>query len=237
MFSGFFLILVFLVWGLITTALFPPTSGDVSGGRRSSPVARFQRVGWVFPLGFLFVLVFMVLVEPFGFWTAPIRARWDRARADLKTLASEITASSQEGQPFPIPVDAEGNPVSPTGPTGFPAKPVEYSTAEVALYYVGPSFMPADVFPRKDFKDPFHDKGQEPYGYGAGVFSASRRALILTSRGPDKESQAETLESLFLDKHAGSERTFLRDLETSPMIYSPTNGIRSCGDLYHTGSF
>lgn len=234
-------LIVLMAWTLATFALFRLTAGACSREIRRSLVATLAvsllRIGWAFASAFLFFLMLLFLDDSFGFRTAQIRAWVTKARFEIKSLAPEIPAKSQAGQLFPLPVDTEGGPVAPTRPSRLPKEPVGSVTPKNVLYYVGPSFLPSNFIgpatSTLEYLDPFHDHGRGRYGYGAGIFPASRCALILTSRGPDEESQAERLEALFLEGFRGDEEEFLKNSETRNLIYSPTNGVWSHGDLYH----
>lgn len=179
------------------------------------------------------VLVIMVSIP--SFVESPTRAKVSEANGDMRRIATALHDYSNMNSQLPIPVDLEGIKISPVQPEDATSDSVVSATDELALYYKGPSFVPPDVFPESILsevpKDPFHDDGQGPYGYGAGPIPSLDFAFILTSRGPDNESQAERLEFLFLDRHRGDEEDLKVDTEYCPLLYSPTNGTKSLGDI------
>jgi hypothetical protein len=160
------------------------------------------------------------------------RALVTKANGQMRAVSVVMVEHHDANGALPIPVDEGGMAIEPVASQ----KMSESSpTQEVPLYYRGPSYVPDTLAERvyEDRKpnDPFRVKDLGPYGYGAGPIQGASAAFILTSRGPDMESQSEELEYLYLDKLRGDADMFKIDPECLNILYSPTNGTVSPGDL------
>jgi hypothetical protein len=178
------------------------------------------------------VVVAMVCIP--SFVTSPIRENVTTAHGDMRSIANALFEYAGRHE-FPIPGDGNGNRIAPTKPGDLLASPTDASTEETLLYYAGPSFVPSDLPLTEDFQavptDPFYDGGLGPYAYGVGPLSATHGAFILSSIGPDGERQGERLEFLLLDKYRGDQDDLAEDAEYWTLLYSPTNGVKSPGEI------
>lgn len=149
-----------------------------------------------------------------------------RVHGDLASMEVSLQDYQYLKKAYPIPEGPGGEPI---------AGVVRSETDSTVLYYVGPSFLPsamieADVITYLPI-DPFSgvERGHETYGYGVGPISGASAVFVLSSRGPDRVSQAEEIEELLLRKWGG---TLPKPGDLDDLTYSPTNGFRSSGDIY-----
>lgn len=184
----------------------------------------------------------LLLLAAYGLYPTPHTPRGHVAETDMRGMATAIQdydtyfiSRDKEGR-FPIPLDAEGNPVMGTLPEELAGTSIASASDNRLLYYRGPSFVPdvlidmhATHMIPSDIFDP--EQGRR-YGYGMGPATGPSRAFLISSVGPDHASQAEQLEHLLLEKHKGNVAAFRKDPEVLNLTYSPTNGVETKGDLY-----
>ncbi len=170
-------------------------------------------------------------------WPYPRSPAIVRAPEDMWHLSTDLfdyvqlTETTEEEGLFPLPVDGEGHPIAGSLPESA-TKTVGTSTPDSSLlFYRGPSFVP-DVLtalsPNHTIPfDPFDEVEERPYGYGVGPLNPEAGGVfILSCYGPDGISQAEQLEYLIVEK-----RKSWNDRQALNLLYSPTNGSSSSGDL------
>lgn len=168
-----------------------------------------------------------------------------KAKGELRSISNALKSYALDAGTFPAPIDMEGRLLPFTCP-------MDSTEPRYRVLYEGPSFVDwqltspiealtaivRDPFSEDPWLDREKRKRENPnalYGYGAIAGDLAYDAFILTSRGPDGESQAEALERVFLSKYLGDTQATLSDPEFSDCVYSPTNGAFSRGDLFWRG--
>lgn len=186
----------------------------------------------------LLLLIYCIIYPP------PGTGRVQRAANDMRNQATALfdyqTAMFSAGRPacFPIPCDEVGDPVTGTLPEELEQAEITSASDSRLLYYRGPSFVP-DILIHMDViqalpADVFDPDQERRYGYGVGPLCGPSMVFMLSSMGPDGTSQAEELERLFFEKHKGDDHSMIRDPDVLKLIYNPSNGVGSSGDLYRT---
>ncbi|MCA9442786.1 MAG: hypothetical protein KC964_18425 [Candidatus Omnitrophica bacterium] len=138
---------------------------------------------------------------------------------------------TQHGE-LPKPVNREGKDVagSPRSAGG---------EGDILIYFEGPSLLPPEPF-RVEGRDgppldPFKRSDPATYSYAAGPIHGATGRFILSSWGPDEVDQSDEVEELFLIECEGNSSRFKENDRTYRLMYSPTNGTVSQGELFWPG--
>jgi hypothetical protein len=183
-------------------------------------------------LGIAILLMVAFAIHPPGIDVWPIphasnRAKVNKFSGDARSMRAALTEFHRAFQRLPYPVDSRDD---RTAATVLGASP------EGVYYYEGPSFPSSELIVHGFLSgfpvDPFRaGKPALTYTYGAGPLSGATAAAVLTSPGPDGISLEQQIERAFLIGHKGNPDAFALSKETQVFYYSPTNGLKSPGDL------
>lgn len=186
-------------------------------------------------VGILFAIVVLLIIT--WIWPHPRLPRTVCAQDDMRRLSTDLfdfgqlTKATEGEWRFPIPVDGEGHPIAGSLPESISVTAATSTPESSLLYYRGPSFVPDELTTLSPYctipPDPFDEEEERRYGYGVGPLNLETGGVfILSCYGPDGVSQAEQLEYLIVEK-----RKPWNDREALNLIYNPTNGSKSSGDL------
>lgn len=193
----------------------------------SAPKAILATLAYSIPCAILFIT--NVPLDAIGGLIPP---RTRQAESEIKALLTSMVRYQMKNQKFPIPEDKSGNPIVPVDEHGSAV--LLSATGQTRLYYVGPSFVPEILVSTREIRrlpaDPYTMGGPgELYRYGSAVIDGTEPICVVSCQGPDRESRAEEIEDRVLREWKGviPRRNALDDL-----TYSPTNGLKSSGDIF-----
>jgi len=151
---------------------------------------------------------------------------------EMRSFSELLGDVLQKEGALPIPIDSHGNKVAGTPRSAN-------GEGEILIYFEGPSLLPPEPF-RVEGRDgppldPFKRKDPATYSYAAGPIHGATARFILSSWGPDEVDQSDEVEALFLIECEGNRDRFRENGETFRLMYSPTNGTVTPGELFWPG--
>lgn len=174
-------------------------------------------------LGFALLTIISFLNTP------QVRTSIEMAEGEIRSLSSALEEYIADTGTYPRPHDASGALLESPSQTGS------------GIYYEGPSYLSwqlttpiecLSVYPLDPFVEEFAKEDLPPfYGYGVRISAGTGKTLILSSIGPDGQSSAEELERMYLIDLEGDVNRVAGDGAFQSLIYSPTNGSWSGGDI------
>jgi len=171
------------------------------------------------------------LAMPSDVLIAPAGGNITKANGAMLDAVEKLQEWSRTEDVIPIPVNREGEEIG-----GVPRS--ASGEGEIVVYFDGPSFLPPKPFLLVEGKlpeDPFKRKNPGTYSYAAGPIHGATAKFVLSSWGPDEVDQSEVVEALFLIECEGNIDRFRQNPETLKLMYSPTNGTVSPGELFRPG--
>jgi general secretion pathway protein G len=163
----------------------------------------------------LIIIVILAMIAKPNIFEAPIRAKVSRVRADMRTMGAALERYRVDHGAYPTDHTAVRIGITGNDETNKGNKNTGLISLTTPTSYISSLFF-----------DPFHVAGRATFYYGSNIDTANRNegtslCFVLVSPGPDK-----VLDSKLIGKFPD---------ETRLVLYDPTNGTESQGDIFRIG--